>query len=152
MCWCNYEQNFFFADFGFAANVTGNRARKTFAGTPYWMAPEIINKETYSTKVDVWSTGILAVEMVEGSPPYMDETPMKAMYLISKRGKPPPLKSQSELTASFRHFLDRCLTVEVERRADAAEASAHPFLRKAGDTRELVPNIKATQQRKKGLI
>ncbi len=116
------------------------------------MAPEIINKETYSTKVDVWSTGILAVEMVEGSPPYMDETPMKAMYLISKRGKPPPLKSQSELSSAFRHFLDRCLTVDVERRADAAELVAHGFLRRAGDVKELVPNIKATQQRKKGLL
>ena len=40
-------------DFGFAANVAGNRMRKTFAGTPYWMAPEIINKNTYSTKVSV---------------------------------------------------------------------------------------------------
>ena len=40
-------------DFGFAANVAGNRMRKTFAGTPYWMAPEIINKNTYSTKVRV---------------------------------------------------------------------------------------------------
>ncbi len=132
--------------------MTGDRARKTFAGTPYWMAPEIINKETYSTKVDVWSSGILAVEMVEGSPPYMDETPMKAMYLISKRGKPPPLKQESEMSVQLRHFLDRCLTVEVEKRADAKELLAHAFLRKAGHVRELVPNIKATQQRKKGLL
>ena len=41
-------------DFGFAANVAGNRMRKTFAGTPYWMAPEIINKNTYSTKVSLF--------------------------------------------------------------------------------------------------
>lgn len=73
-------------DFGFAANVDGNRTRKTFAGTPYWMAPEVVNKRTYSKKVDIWSTGILVVEMMDGKPPYMDESPMKAMYLISKRG------------------------------------------------------------------
>ena len=66
-------------DFGFAANVAGNRMRKTFAGTPYWMAPEIISKTTYSTKVDIWSTGILAVEMLDGNPPYMNETPMKVL-------------------------------------------------------------------------
>ena len=124
--------------------------RKTFAGTPYWMAPEIINKNTYSTKVDIWSTGILAVEMVEGNPPYMTETPMKAMYLISKRGKPPiDTKGMSPLLVAF---LDRCLTVSVDGRASAEELLAHGFLAKACATAALVPNIKATHQRKKGLI
>ncbi len=52
------------------------------------MAPEVINKCSYSTKVDIWSTGILAVEMIDGQPPYMNETPIKAMYIISKKGKP----------------------------------------------------------------
>ncbi len=125
--------------------------RKTFAGTPYWMAPEIINKSTYSTKVDVWSTGILAVEMLDGSPPYMSETPMKAMYLISKRAKP-QIKT-TEISADLRDFLDRCLTVEVAERATATDLLAHNFVtQRSGPTAALVPHIKATKQRKNGLI
>eukprot|EP00095_Tigriopus_kingsejongensis_P001908 snap_masked-scaffold726_size105808-processed-gene-0.0 protein:Tk01908 transcript:snap_masked-scaffold726_size105808-processed-gene-0.0-mRNA-1 annotation:"serine threonine-protein kinase pak 1-like" len=137
-------------DFGFAANVAGNRMRKTFAGTPYWMAPEIINKNTYSTKVDVWSTGILAMEMLDGNPPYMNETPMKAMYLISKKGQPPI--TSDTISTELRSFLDFCLRFDPAKRATVKELLEHKFMAKAGNMSCIVPNIKATIQKKKGLI
>ncbi|NXN10022.1 PAK3 kinase, partial [Indicator maculatus] len=58
------------ADFGVCALLTPEQnKRTTYAGTPRWMAPEILKEESYGAKVDIWSLGITAVEMAEGQPP-----------------------------------------------------------------------------------
>jgi p21-activated kinase 1 len=51
--------------------------RNSIVGTPYWMAPELIKGQYYDDKVDIWSLGILLVEMAQNNPPYVELPPLK---------------------------------------------------------------------------
>lgn len=116
----NMDGKISIADFGYAAQLKGNKEKRTtIVGTPYWMAPELIRGQEYTakvfpplstlsllahtSKVDIWSLGIMIMEMAEGDPPYMEFPPLRALFLITTKGIP-GLRDPDSWSSEFSDF------------------------------------------------
>ncbi|XP_063348201.1 mitogen-activated protein kinase kinase kinase kinase 3-like isoform X4 [Pelmatolapia mariae] len=121
------------ADFGVSAQITATLAkRKSFIGTPYWMAPEVAaveRKGGYNQLCDIWAVGITAIELAELQPPMFDLHPMRALFLMTKSNfQPPKLKDKVKWTNNFHHFVKLALTKNPKKRPTAEKLLQHPFV------------------------
>uniref|UniRef100_A0A8C4ZWK2 Mitogen-activated protein kinase kinase kinase kinase n=1 Tax=Gadus morhua TaxID=8049 RepID=A0A8C4ZWK2_GADMO len=121
------------ADFGVSAQITATLAkRKSFIGTPYWMAPEVAaveRKGGYNQLCDIWAVGITAIELAELQPPMFDLHPMRALFLMTKSNfQPPKLKDKVKWTNNFHQFVKLSLTKNTKKRPTAEKLLQHPFV------------------------
>lgn len=118
-------------DFGVSAILSEpSQKRNTLIGTPYWMAPEVIQNKTrlnpYDEAVDVWSLGITLIELAEKDPPLSQMNPMRALMQVPIR-KAPVLQNPSEWSDKFHSFLALCLEKDPAKRAKIDTLLKHPF-------------------------
>ncbi|XP_068858708.1 serine/threonine-protein kinase PAK 3-like [Aphelocoma coerulescens] len=136
------------ADFGLSAQLTPEQSRqRSVAGISGWMAPEIVTGQPYGPKADIWSFGIVGIEMVEREVPHWNGDPVSPQLLIATGGRP-KLQEPNLFSPLLRGFLSCCLQTNEERRWSAKELLQHPFVASAEPVSSLVPLIIAVKKRK----
>uniref|UniRef100_G1P7F5 non-specific serine/threonine protein kinase n=1 Tax=Myotis lucifugus TaxID=59463 RepID=G1P7F5_MYOLU len=133
-------------DFGVSAQVSRtNGRRNSFIGTPYWMAPEVIDcdedpRRSYDYRSDVWSVGITAIEMAEGAPPLCNLQPLEALFVILRESAP-KVKS-SGWSRKFHNFMEKCTIKNFLFRPTSANMLHHPFVRNIKHEGHVVESLK----------
>jgi serine/threonine protein kinase len=140
------------ADFGVASRTTGLH-ESSVVGTPYWMAPEVIELSGASTASDIWSLGCTVIELLEGKPPYYKLQPMPALFRIVNDDHPPLPQGASPVSEIYiqspismlicfqvvRDFLMQCFQKDPNLRVSARKLLKHPWIVSARRSDSVIP-------------
>ncbi|KAE9358833.1 MAP3K epsilon protein kinase 2 [Phytophthora rubi] len=113
------------ADFGVAIKLNETQKANSVVGSPYWMAPEVIEMAGWSSASDIWSVGCTIIELLTTKPPYFDLAPMAALFRIVQEDHPP---LPQRMSPALHDFIMKCFMKEPRLRASAEELLAHPWI------------------------
>eukprot|EP01032_Pedospumella_encystans_P007493 gene7492-8987_t len=142
------------ADFGVAIKINSDGANSgpsggmednpDLAGSPYWMAPEIIEMSTPTSACDIWSVGCVVIELLTSKPPYFDMDPMSALFRIVSDDYPPFPEGISQ---ALKDFLLQCFHKEPSMRSSAEKLLGHPWLGNSSSKQSLVQTSQMLKSR-----
>merc|ERR1719272_1280975 len=142
------------ADLGVSASLTSIVAkRKSFIGTPYWIAPEILAVECdgYTVKCDIWSLGITAIELAEMAPPMFDLHPMRALYLIPKHPAPKLAADPKHWGKDFKDWLKQSLIKNPQRRPSCADLLKYSWFKMMKSNERVLEDLVTEFKEAKGI-
>ncbi|KAJ1326312.1 cell division control protein CDC15 [Microdochium nivale] len=127
------------ADFGVSTStLAGPDKEAQVVGTPYWMAPEIIELSGATPASDIWSLGCTVIELLQGKPPYHHLQAMPALFAIVNDDHPPLPEGVS---SAARDFLMQCFQKDPNLRVSAKKLLKHNWI--VGCRRSDAPVAKA---------
>ncbi|KAF3335361.1 serine/threonine-protein kinase [Carex littledalei] len=134
------------ADFGSSAFLfdsgDNKKTRKTFVGTPSWMAPEVIQQSDYDYKADIWSFGITALELAYGHSPFKSQSPYQILIDTLTR-EPPSLHNTKEkkFSRDFKQVIAMCLLKDPSERPSALKLLKHSFFKHAKSHSRIIKDV-----------
>ena len=115
-------------DFGISQIYTKDIYPKSKAGSPYWMAPELINMQKYNKSIDIWSLGITCIELAEYEPPFINYDKNEALNKI-KKNPPRGLTLPQKWSKEFNTFVNACLNINKFKRPSCQELLQFDFIK-----------------------
>ncbi|XAR57820.1 Mitogen-activated protein kinase kinase kinase [Bertholletia excelsa] len=120
------------ADFGMAKHLSGPAANLSLKGSPYWMAPELLqsvmqkdSRSDLALAIDIWSLGCTIIEMLNGKPPWSEYEGAAAMFKVLRETPSIP----EMLSPEGKDFLRCCFRRNPADRPSASKLLEHRFLK-----------------------
>jgi len=133
------------SDFGLSKIVGEESMMETACGTPYYVAPEVLNASGYDEQVDLWSVGVITYLLLCGFPPFYGESLPEVFEQIMKAEYDFPDPYWKEVSQEAKNFIGTLLVVDAKKRASASSALQHPWITKGGPDKKL--NIKPEMEK-----
>jgi serine/threonine protein kinase len=117
------------SDFGFATYYSKNAGESLQCGSPLYMAPEIINNEDYTEKVDIWSTGVITFILLSGKAPFNGKRKEEILRSIETKGLSFSDPLWQKISTKAKDFISSCLKRDASERPSAFELLEHPWIK-----------------------